>query len=228
MTIFNDRVGTVTIGENQHDTQNYEVAAWYTDYELTSGEYVVRATQTPNTHRSGVVTFTATVPGTVVDSYTPSLLGGVPVGSQPQRKQHPDVGLTSDRHIRVEHADVVGLSNDKLVFQPFVHTGLDRDTGRMEMKLNSWNLSWRDAVTPDHYSGVWACELACDGEIGALCHDQFTAALMVNHWLDKGHTQYDIEGWRFRHGTLERGYAWNEHLDDMTEALRRRSHRVWR
>ena len=227
--IFCNDAGTVTIGPDKYDIQSYEVAAWSTTYQLQPGEYPVVAAQTPNTHRSGLVTFTATVPGTVVDSYTPSLLGGVPVGSQPQRTQHADVGRTFARQIRVAHADVVGLPNDKLVLQPIVHTGLG-DTGRMEMKINSWNLSWRDGVTPDHYSDVWACELACDGEIGALCHDQFTAAFMVNHWLDKGHTQYDIEGWRHKHGTLERRYAWNEHLTDTSEARRRSDYRrqSWR
>jgi hypothetical protein len=223
MTIFSENVGTVTIGEDQHDTQNYEVAAWHTDYELTPGEYVVRASQTNHTHRPGLVTFWATVPGTVVDSYTPSLLGGVPVSGQPQGKNHRDVGRVFDRHIRVNHADVRGLSNDKLVLQPFVTTGVDRDTGRMDMKLNSWGISWREAVTPDHYSSTWACELACADEIGALCADQFTAAYMVNHWLDMGYSQYDIEGWRFAHGTLDRKYVWNAHLTDAAEAVRRNS-----
>lgn len=221
MTIFSENVGTVTIGEDQHDTQSYEVAAWHTHYQLTPGEYVVRAAQMDHTHKPGLVTFWATVPGTVVDSYTPSLLGGVPVGSEPQGENHRDVGRIYDRRIQINHADIVGLSNDKLVLQPFVTTGVDRGTGRMEMKLNSWGLSWREAATPDYYSGTWACELTCRDEIGALCADQFTAAYMVNHWLDNDHDQYDIEGWRFAHGTLDRKYPWNEHLTDASEAVRR-------
>lgn len=88
-------VGAVHVPAGTKYTRRYETAAWYTEYEtVEDGWYPVFAR--PH-HLYGDVEWvaSATVPVVCTSEYTPSLFGGVAVGSQPQGKQHRNVGSES-------------------------------------------------------------------------------------------------------------------------------------
>jgi len=71
--------------------RSYEVAAWYTDVEVPAGRYPIVEKRAVY---DGRPYWSLDLPGVIVDSYTASLFGGMPLpgSTVPQGKQHRDVG----------------------------------------------------------------------------------------------------------------------------------------
>lgn len=99
-------VGTVTIAFGREHTRTYEVAAWWTKVALTPGVYEVHAR-----YEHGTTRLVAKVPGVITSSYTVSLFGGVPFGSEPQHEKHRDVGRADEIALHVAFEDVT-LNDD--------------------------------------------------------------------------------------------------------------------
>jgi len=74
------RVGTIVIDKPLKSTRTYEVAAWFTELELTPGEYPLYLSFS-HIYRKPTLT-SGDIPAVIVDENTQSLYGGVPVGKQ--------------------------------------------------------------------------------------------------------------------------------------------------
>lgn len=106
-------IGTYTLAEPITVRNSFEVAAWWSDVLLEPGTYEVTA--------NGYYAF-YTVPGTIVSEYTPSLFGGVAVGSQPQYEQHRSVGQSSSHHVQTYLYELAGsLADPNSPFEPLPH-----------------------------------------------------------------------------------------------------------
>lgn len=101
------KVGKVTVGDDVIHRVTYEVARWYRDVKLDAGDYDLFATWV-----NGKVQFHAKVEGTVVAADTSSSFGGVVYGSEPQGKNHRDVGDRAEVVLRL--GGYVGASTKTL------------------------------------------------------------------------------------------------------------------
>ena len=80
--------GIVFVPKGTAYRRTYETAAWWTEMETVEDRwYPVFASYSINRWR-----LTAIVDAVITAEYTPSLYGGVPIGSQPQGKDHRNVG----------------------------------------------------------------------------------------------------------------------------------------
>lgn len=83
-------VGSVNFKEPQKYTQTYETAAWYTTYKIKEGDYSVHAS-TNYYNKSSLNTFYE-AEGVVIEDYTQSLYGGVPIGKSVDKSDNPEIG----------------------------------------------------------------------------------------------------------------------------------------
>ncbi len=93
-------VGFVSVTKPQDYTRQYEFAAWSTKLRSDVGTFPIRLQLSPYTPYHPVLC--ASLPATIVWSYTQSHFGGVPIGDSPQGKDHPDA--------RMKKRDAFGIS----------------------------------------------------------------------------------------------------------------------
>lgn len=84
--------GVISIGVHRltkdlrHRDQSGEVAAWWHEILVPAGDYEITT--------NGYYAFVR-LEGVITSAYTPSLYGGVAIGSQPQYEEHSSVGRAS-------------------------------------------------------------------------------------------------------------------------------------
>lgn len=181
-------VGTVVIPEGREYQRSYEVAAWWTKMALTPGVYDVHAAVRGG--GGGMVTLGARVPGVIVSSYTVSLFGGVPFGTEPQYDKHRDVGRADEVVLTIPFDDVIlaGDAGEELCWRIFHAPGA--------LEFNGHGIGLSEHRSLFFIKSVFGCEYRIDPNDGGLpifTDEPHTLQREVNRLLYLG---FDPDVWR--------------------------------